>query len=221
MPTAELIRATENGVQLIAEIAKITHKQITERTNEYYLYLLYELGHLSVFEHVNFTYKLTCSRICAQQLTRHRLMSPMMRSQRYQDEYDFDYVVPPSIDTQDKMDDYNAAMQKVKNTYRELRGMGVSAEDARYVLPGACKTELYITTNLRELMHMCNERLCSDAQEEIRSLFEQIVFVTPEPYKYFLMPGCHAKHCFRCAKNLKTKEMLDAIHELKAEQDNR
>ena len=51
---------------------------------------------------------------------------------------------------------------------------GMKPEDARAILPNATKTNIVMTCNLRELMHMCNLRLCTRAQKEIRELFEMI-----------------------------------------------
>ncbi len=184
--------------------------------------MLFELGHLSVFEHINFTFRIECSRACAQQLTRHRLASYVAKSQRNVDEFSFKYVIPPTIATsQDRIDDYKSAMARIQNAYRELIGMGVSREDARYVLPNACETELYMTVNLRELMHMCGVRLCSHAQDEIRNIFKEIREIVPAPLCFLLMPECHERHCFACAESKKTEVLLRSIHEMKDELDNK
>ena len=47
-------------------------------------------------------------------------------------------------------------------------------EDARMGLPNAAKTNITMTINFRELMHICNLRLCKRAQKEIRDLFKLI-----------------------------------------------
>jgi len=209
----ELITMTENPVELIAKACKITHTQPREMPDEYYLWLLFELGHHSVFEHVNLTFRIECSRACAQQLTRHRLSSFCMKSQRNINELSFEYFLPPSVaESQDRIDDYKAAMARIQSAYRELMGLGVSREDARYILPNACQTEIYMTVNLRELMHMCSVRLCSRAQEEIRTLFEEIVLLVPSPLKFLLIPECHERHCFACNKNIATTKRREQIH---------
>lgn len=65
-------------------------------------------------------------------------------------------------------------------------------EDARYVLPNACETALYLSCNLRELIHMSNERLCRRAQWEIRELVQQMVNLVPEALHFMLVPKCQS-----------------------------
>ena len=58
----------------------------------------------------------------------------------------------------------------ISSFYAKLISLGIPAEDARMVLPNACHTNLTWSCNLRELIHVCNERLCKCAQIEIRLL---------------------------------------------------
>jgi thymidylate synthase (FAD) len=77
----------------------------------------------------------------------------------------------------------------------------MSNEDARFVLPNACETKLTMTVNLRELIHICNERLCSRAQWEIRELVykmaSEVINIFPEADAW-LVPKCERdpKHPF-------------------------
>jgi thymidylate synthase (FAD) len=50
-----------------------------------------------------------------------------------------------------------------------------SNEDARYVLPNACETKIFVTMNARELLHFFAERLCQRAQWEIRRVAEMML----------------------------------------------
>ena len=71
-------------------------------------------------------------------------------------------------------------------------------EDARDILPSSMKTSLIVTLNARSLIEICKERLCEQAQEEIRILFfkmkELIQDVYPTVYKY-CEPKCHFSKC--------------------------
>jgi thymidylate synthase (FAD) len=58
--------------------------------------------------------------------------------------------------------------------YAELLAGGVPAEDARFLFPNGIETNLVMTVNLRELIHMSGLRLCTMAQWEIRKLFALI-----------------------------------------------
>ena len=77
--------------------------------------------------------------------------------------------------------------------YLELTQAGIPAEDARAVLPNACATSMVISTNLRELIHVANLRLCTRAQQEIRMLISQMcnALTESEPWlKEYLVPKC-------------------------------
>ena len=78
----------------------------------------------------------------------------------------------------------------VAPNYVELQTMGVPNEDARYILPNACMTSLYLSCNLRELIHMANERLCLRAQWEIRELVKQMVALVNPDLQFMLVPKC-------------------------------
>lgn len=71
-----------------------------------------------------------------------------------------------------------------------IKEFGISPEDARYILPNATETELYMTLNLREFIHIANERLCKKAQWEIRSLVAKMVSLTDITVQPMLVPKC-------------------------------
>lgn len=130
-------------------------------------------GHTSVLEHISFTFHITgVSRALLAQLTRHRHASFSVRSQRYCDEDGFDYVRPEGCSGTALWNTFLDSMISSCRTYGELKSIGVPNEDARYVLPNACCTELYLTMNARALIEASHQRLCMRAQWEIRHLFE-------------------------------------------------
>lgn len=163
-----------------------------------------ESGHTSVLEHCSFTFKLTgVSRALLAQITRHRIASYSVRSQRYCTE-DFaigdepNFVVPNSVKA-DHYDIYKNAMKHSFSDYNELLRLGLNPEDARMVLPNACKTTIMVTMNLRALGNFMQERLCGRAQWEIRKcarlMKEEVLKVlTEEQAEYFkthwLVPKC-------------------------------
>ena len=81
-------------------------------------------------------------------------------------------------------------METISQHYNELRAIGVPNEDARYILPNACTTEMYLSCNLRELIHICNERLCARAQWEIRDLVKEMVTLVDPSLQFMLVPKC-------------------------------
>ena len=185
-----LIQATPNPIETIAQIASICY----DSDPKYPFGLvkhLYRNGHHSVFEHIYFTFKIEgISRACSHQVVRHRHCSFTQRSQRYCSEDGFSYVMPESIEEVDEFDGFSGFMEMVTENYRELVALGVPNEDARMVLPNACATSLYLSCNLRELIHICNERLCSRAQWEIRAMVKEMVALVDPELQFMLVPKC-------------------------------
>ena len=143
-------------------------------------------------EHIYFTFKIEgISRACSHQLVRHRHCSFTQRSQRYCSENGFKVILPPSIEKNYSSEcDYDHIVRDIDETYAELQNSGIPNEDARYILPNACETSLYLSCNLRELIHISNERLCRRAQWEIRELVQQMVNLVPADLWFMLVPKC-------------------------------
>jgi thymidylate synthase (FAD) len=185
-----LIQATPNPVETIAQIASICYDSDPKNPMALVKHL-YKNGHHSVMEHIYFTFKIEgISRACSHQLVRHRHCSFTQRSQRYCNENGFFVVTPTSINKVDEKYGYFELMDVIEQHYDELQALGVPNEDARYVLPNACTTELYLSCNLRELIHIANERLCTKAQWEIRELVKQMVALVDPQLQFMLVPKC-------------------------------
>jgi thymidylate synthase (FAD) len=133
---------------------------------------LRNMGHLSPFEHASFSFGISgVSRALSHQLVRHRIASYSQKSQRYVSESRFDYVTPATVAANpEALRLFEEAMRSMRNCYDALVKLGVPGEDARYVLPNACTTQLMCTFNARSLLNFFELRCCSRAQEEIRSL---------------------------------------------------
>lgn len=190
------------------------------------------MGHDSVLEHASFTFGVEgVSRVLLAQLTRHRLASFSVQSQRYVSyENGFGYIVPPKIEAlgEDAVAEYERQMQQMHEWYcqwQEKLGVGEgSNEDARFVLPGACETRLLMTMNVRELRHFLSMRMCSRAQWEIREMATQMHRLCMEVAPALFAnagPGClrgacpeGAKSCGKAAEIRKArKEMLEEIQQ--------
>jgi thymidylate synthase (FAD) len=142
---------------------------------------------------------------------RHRIGAFSQQSQRYvnlvEDCWeDGNFVIPPKtrggdLDSNDvprRLHEFTDSQLVVEMVYKHLIDLGLSEEDARYVLPNATKTNIIWTTNFRNLIHVCSLRLCKRAQWEIRSVFERIVSLMSgdgalEDHRWmaeFLKPKC-------------------------------
>ena len=194
-----LIQQTPNPVETISKIASICYDSNPKDPMKLVQHL-YNSHHHSVFEHIYFTFKIEgISRACSHQLVRHRMCSFTQRSQRYCNESNFEYVTPYSVD----YSSMGMIMERISASYDVLT-KHYPKEDARYVLPNACCTDLYLSCNLRELIHICNERLCSKAQWEIRELVEEMVRLVDPALKFMLVPKCKSKFII-CNSPCKTK----------------
>lgn len=138
-----------------------------------------ESGHDSPVEHVSYSFAVQgVSRALTHQLVRHRIASYSQQSQRYVDESDFEYVLPPAIarvpEAKEKFEQF---MTLVGQTYADLKtilrehGRGKKAnEDARFVLPQASESKIVVSMNCRSLLHFFELRCCERAQWEIRKM---------------------------------------------------
>lgn len=153
-------------------------------------------GHYSTVEHIQVSFAISnISRACTHQLVRHRHMSFSQKSQRYvQEKGQFDYLIPKTIENDENLKEkFVEFMGEISKKYLEFVEAGIPAEDARAVLPNACSTSMVVSTNLRELIHVANLRLCTRAQLEIRMLVQEMckALIEQEPWlKDFLVPKC-------------------------------
>ena len=187
----ELLRSTVESEALVALAAKLCYAggdltslrdAIARKDQQSFLRKVREMGHESVLEHASLTFLMEgVSRALLAQLTRHRIASFSVQSQRYVSYADgFGYVVPPSIRalSDDAVAEYKAQMAQMQAWYegwQKRLGDGESAnQDARFVLPNACETRIMVTMNVRELRHFFELRMCNRAQWEIRALAQRM-----------------------------------------------
>lgn len=182
-----------------ADIATVMENLTPEKTAEFVDRLM-ALGHESPMEHVSFTFGIEgVSRALLAQITRHRIASYSVQSQRYVREKMFEYVLPPEIEqVPEAKEIFIQAMEEDQKHYEELTAilkekhlkemlesgmdektaLGAAEkkaiEDARFVLPNACTTKIMMTMNARSLMNFFHHRCCNRAQWEIRELAEEM-----------------------------------------------
>jgi len=140
------------------------------------------MGHASLWEHASFSFTLeNVSRTLLAEITRHRIASFSVKSQRYVKEKAFDYIRPPTISGNEEATRiFEGAMAAAGEAYNALLELGIPPEDARFVLPNACCTHIVVTMNARELLHFIKLRCCNRAQWEIRSVAEEMLRLAHE-----------------------------------------
>ena len=141
-------------------------------------------GHESPVEFGYIKFKIVTSRDVMAELTRHRIASFCIRSQRYVDESeygDIEFIKP--LFYKDRPDDpfhayddvrfaasmtWQDTMENIEQAYKHLRDIGMRNEDARKVLPNSTATTIYMACNFRELLHIYKLRSAKSAYPEIR-----------------------------------------------------
>ena len=212
---------------------------LVEESAEQFIDMLGNIGHESPIEHASFTFAIEgVSRSLLAQITRHRIASYSVRSQRYVSEKAFGYVTPPEIAAdpealaiyQEAMAADQAAYDKIvasltkRHTQTFLdEGMDPkkaksaarmkAQEDARFVLPNACETQMVVTMNARSLLNFFRHRCCNRAQWEIRDLACQMLTLVREAAPHLFAhagPPCLNGPCpegsMSCGKMLEMRE---------------
>lgn len=186
-----LIRHTLSPEEVVALGARLCYskarvddllQRVSSKDQTDFVERIMNMGHDSVLEHASFTFAMEgVSRVLLAQITRHRLASFSVQSQRYVSyESGFGYIVPPKIEAlgADAVAEFERQMDTMHQWYtqwQEKLGSGEGGnEDARFVLPGACETRMMVTMNVRELRHFFSLRMCTRAQWEIRALANEM-----------------------------------------------
>lgn len=177
-----LLSHTPEPEKLIAAAAKLCYSDkadigtLMQSLDDYdavrgFVRKLMTMHHESPLEHASFTFGIEgVSRSFLAQMTRHRVASFSVRSQRYCSEDTPAFIAPKLIASDEKKkDEFANAMQAAWMSYNQLVEMGAAKEDARAALPNACETRMMVTMNARELLHFFSLRCCSRAQLEIRT----------------------------------------------------
>jgi len=237
-PKVTLIAHTPGAGELAAVAARLCYSGsdiaqlqslATEREQLGFLRGVMSSGHLSVVEHASFTFAIEgVSRALLAQLTRHRIASFSVQSQRYVSfEQGFDYVIPPAIQAlgQEAVDEYDAQMAQIHRWYlgwqNRLGRDENGNEDARFVLPNACETRLILTMNARELLHFFSLRCCNRAQWEIRALAIEMLRLCRGAVPGLFDaagPGCVSSNCPEgkksCGKQREVRAFFQSINSL-------
>jgi thymidylate synthase (FAD) len=212
MANVTLITYTPEPEKTIAAAAKLCYSPasietvmdgLTDEKVASFVDMLAEIGHESPIEHASFTFGIEgVSRSLLAQITRHRIASYSVQSQRYVTEAHFEYVLPPEIEAiAEAKAEFIAAMEEDQRHYEQLTALlkdkhkadfiksGKSEkeadklaqkkaiEDARFVLPNACATKMICTFNARSLFNFFAHRCCNRAQWEIRDVATQMLML--------------------------------------------
>lgn len=186
--TVENVSITDSPLTFIGKAAGTSTDRIDKGNPVKRALGCIRMGHDSVLEHVGMTFRISgVSRNCTHQLVRHRLASYTELSQRYTklDVTGNDwYVVPPTIaGNENAAAFYRDTMKAAACAYLAMVDNGIPAEDARFILPGACKSTITVTMNLREFKSFHALRSDRHAQWEIRAMSDGMLDALREETK--------------------------------------
>lgn len=228
MPSVKLLSYTPNPEKTVAAAARLCYSSsgadklfegMTDEKASSYVAMLEKLGHESPLEHASFTFTIEgVSRAFLAQMTRHRIASYSVQSQRYVRRGNFDFIVPPNIfSDEEALAEYNKIMHSCAESYQKITEIlqkkeaarlvaegkseeeawkaaeKTAIEDARFVLPNACDTKMVVTMNVRSLHNFFRLRCCNRAQWEIRSVADQMLALCREAAPNLFAnagPGC-------------------------------
>lgn len=242
----KLLTHTKDPEKTVAAAAKLCYSKsdistlmdgLTDEKVANFLEKLSNLGHASPLEHASFTFGIEgVSRSFLAQISRHRIASFSVQSQRYVDMDNADHVVPKEIydagysavrlyeeSIKNSFNNYNELKEELTKKYiaegmKESPAKKKAQEDARYLLPEACCTRMIVTMNARELNHFFNLRCCNRASREIREVAEEMLKlvypVAPHLFKS-AGPSCVCGACpegnMSCGKAKEMREKYNII----------
>lgn len=162
--------------------------KITSNSYREFIQNLIKRGHESPLEFGEIMFEIVTSRDVMAEITRHRVASFAIQSQRYVDESktgDIEFIRPlfykefpdnPGCPYSDKQ--FAASMiwldqmENIEQSYKSMRALGIRNEDARKVLPNSTATRIMMKINLRELLHIYKLRSANSAYPEMRKCME-------------------------------------------------
>lgn len=192
MGTVELVSITPNAMELFKKEAGVCYqKEATEAVIE----KIRDMGHWSVFEHCQATFRLEISVACLLQITRHRHLSFTVQSSRNTELKSYYKTGNKVIDRtiEDEMESYAAMLN--------LCG----PEAALYCIPKAAMYEVYVTGNFRAWLEYLPKRMCLRAMKEHRDVAWKIKRILEKEYPLIFkgaFPNCAGCQDKKCAMNL-------------------
>lgn len=156
---------------------------------------LIKLGHESVIEHKSLSIRFICDRGVSHELVRHRLCSFSQESTRYcnysKDKFgnELIFILPAFLKNASCEEliykRWEKAMMDSEDHYMYLLSMGATPQEARSVLPNSLKTEIVVTTNLREWRLILKQRTSPQAHPDMRELMLPLLSELKESYPVF------------------------------------
>jgi thymidylate synthase (FAD) len=178
-----IIKPNINGMDMLKQIEEVgrtcykSEDRITDDSAIKFVAGLISRGHEAMIEHSSVSVRFICDRGVSHELVRHRLAAFAQESTRYcnyaKDKFGNEITVIEPVFWEKGTIGYDRwceAMFKSEEHYFKLLEFGATPQEARTVLPNSLKTEIVITTNLREWRHFFKLRTPEAAHPQMREL---------------------------------------------------
>ena len=193
IPTVKLISVTPNAERHIAYCARVSNPKNQDCVSfEGLLKYCIKNQHWSIFEHAFMTIEINTSLAIATQILRHRSFTFQQFSQRYADSTELQLELPiPELRRQDTKNRQNSTddlpadvsisfnvkieehFKQAIEIYQDMLDAGVAKESARFILPQATQTRMYMTGSIRSWIHYINLRTAHGTQLEHMKIAER------------------------------------------------
>lgn len=173
-----LLDHTTNPTDTIGRMAAICYDANTdEASNVKRAMHCKDKGHLMTMRFAYATFNIQgISRVCSHQLVRVAIAGILQESQRYVEQTNVQFITPPSCKDlpESVQNQWVFALTLAEKIYAEAIAAGMKKEDARYILPQSCTTQLNMCLNFAAWQDLLRNRLAKSAQWEIRAVAEEI-----------------------------------------------
>jgi thymidylate synthase (FAD) len=183
-PSVELLFITPDAEKLIEQAGRTCYKsedKITSDSAKKFVEMVTNRGHHSVIEHAVATFKIICDRGVTHELVRHRLASYSQESTRYcnyrKNKFDGQIAVIMPLDgvlTEEQVKRRQKLYEHIEKVYMAEIEEKVPAQWARDNLPTCLKTEIVMTANFREWLHVIKLRTSEQAHPQIRQIARKV-----------------------------------------------
>lgn len=181
----EQFESLERFIEWVGRKCYKSEEKMAPGTDEKFVARLLKNNHGAMLEHVIATAHLITDRGVSHELVRHRIASFAQESTRYCNYAKGKFgneitVVEPPFSNNGSMAIWIEAMQAVEDAYLSILQKGTRAELARGVLPNSLKTEIIVTANLREWLHIFELRCARAAHPSMRRIMCEVLKVFAE-----------------------------------------
>tara|TARA_B100000965_G_scaffold260128_1_gene219307 strand:+ start:279 stop:917 length:639 start_codon:yes stop_codon:yes gene_type:complete len=201
MGLVKLITSTPDAEKSMAYIARVSNPK-NQENNDFTKLIGYCIKneHWSVFEQAYMTLQIETTRGIAAQVLRHRSFTFQEFSQRYADSRELGEIPIPELRRQDQKNRQNSISdlseeiimqfnKKIRNQfnlnkqlYEEMLEAGIAKECARFVLPLATPTRIYMTGSCRSWIHYISLRTGNGTQKEHMEIAKECKKIFTQEY---------------------------------------